>query len=149
MGTFLRNRFQPQDKLKFFLLFYLTFTHKRVKLYTRKKVSLGNNFCIGFSFELTFQHLSREYKTCFLFFCKLGKQSGTSGPELLREMQKNVRKDLKSTPLAQLPGTVFDVELAAGIVELIYKSVETFKAALNLLAGHEFIRRTLDRKSVV
>ena len=73
MGTFLRNCFQPQDKLKFFLLFYLTFIPKRVQLYTRKQVSLGNNFCIGFSFELTFQHLSREYKTCFLFFLQRGR----------------------------------------------------------------------------
>ena len=31
----------------------LTFVLKCVKLYTRKQVSLGNNICIGLSFELT------------------------------------------------------------------------------------------------
>ena len=56
---------------------------------------------------------------------------------------KRKQKELKSEPAAQLPGTVFDVEFAAGIMELVYKSVEFFKMKPDFLPDHEFIRRTL------
>ena len=97
-------------------------------------------FASGSLLNLLFSICRESIKPAFFFSAKRAvnkvEEVGAGGPPgsgvpTLRQAAGNAQnvsqKNLKSEPAAQLPGTVFDVEFAAGIMELVYKSVEFFK----------------------
>ncbi len=108
----------------------LTFQLRRVKLYTRKQVSLGNNFCIGLSFELTVQ-LGREIiQPAFFFLC----------PEISET----------HALFQQFEGGILDFQLALLKGEALNTCVENFQLFFHLFCRKELIdellrRRNLDR----
>ena len=103
----------------------LTFPPQHVKLYTRKQVSLGNNFCIGLSFELTVQ-LGREIiQPAFFFLPEKGRASEIAQHEFGRD--------------------ILNKKFAAVKTESFDRIIESEKVPHDLFLPHHFFDSALSR----